>query len=585
MRHKLLIPFILASLLLLASCQAEHRYGYLSEQSLATAIAHKDSAKAYLRAALQADTTGAERAARLEMLRAIVRYHCDEKPRDVSVAAMLQRRYQTSGTAELRTIAALCSAIIYASLNENDKAVRLFAQAEKIGADRMPQGVLFVLYKQWGWTLRSEKPYAEAIDRFKKAERCACLMADYTKVSQAIDLQGWEYLYANANAKALQTFDQAITIATRHTTPNIGMLLKSKASALEMTGRHEEALQVIDLAIARLHHGNRRPLMAIKGVVLTSLGRYDSARVYINRGRENDNFYQRASYLYDMSALEEAMGHYREALAYQAAYAATLDSMYNQKNDTELVKVQRLYNYSVLSAERNRYAIESQRRGIAIVAMVLLGALLIIGGTWVYHRWRQRMAERMRTREKLQRRSIAQMKERNYELLRTIQLMQEKEDGMLNNLTDKEQQIATLRQQQQQLKETIMHTDEAIRKIEQLKGMKERKKISSAKEIALSQAEMQNIIDAVNLCYDRFTDRLVDRFGHLSLEDLCLCCLLKMNTSTQDQCILLDTSDSTLRKRKYRLKNKKMALPEEYSTLDDFVQSFAPQGSQGSQTV
>lgn len=574
MIQKLLTPFILSILLLLASCQAEHRYGYLSEQSLATAIAHKDSAKAYLRAALKADTTGAERAARLQMLRAIVCYHCDQKPDDVSVAAMLQTRYQTRETQEMRSMAALCSAIIYAGLNENDKAVRLFAQAEKIGADRMPQGVLFVLYKQWGWTLRSEKPYAEAIGRFKKAERCALQMADYAKVSQAIDLQGWEYLYADDNPKALKTFDQAIAIATRHATSNIGMLLKSKATALEMSGRHEEALQVIDQAIARLSHGRRQPLMAIKGVVLTNLGRYDSARVYINRGRENDTFYQRASYLYDMSALEEAMGHYREALAYRSAYAATLDSMYNQKHDTELVKVQRLYNISVLSAERNRFALESQRRGIAIVAMVLLGILLMVGGAWGYHRWRRRMKERMRTREKLQRRSIAQMKERNYELLRTIQLMQEKENSMLNSLTDKEQQVSTLRQQQQRLKETIMLTDEAIRKIESLKGMKEHKKIASAKEIALSHAEMQNIIDAVNLCYDRFTDRLVDRFGNLSIEDLCLCCLLKMNTSTQDQCILLDTTDSTLRKRKYRLKNKKMALPEQYATLDDFVQSF-----------
>lgn len=574
MRLLVKVIFMFSVIFFAASCEEEQGFGFLSEQSLATALANKDSATAHLKAAVEADTTGEERSARLAMLRAIVGYHNGVKPNDVSVAAMLQNRYAEKGSAELRAMATLCSAIIYAGLNENDKAVRLFSLAEKTGGGALPPGVLFVLYKQWGWTLRSEKPYAEAIDKFRKAERCAVKMGDYAKVAQSTDLQGWEYLYAGDNAKALQTFDHAIAIASAHATANIGMLLKSKATALEMSGRHKAALNVIDQAIARLRNGDRRPLLAIKGAVLTSLGQFDSARVYINRGRQCDNFYQRASYLYDMSALEESMGNYKAALAYRSAYAATLDSMYNQKNDSELVKVQRLYNYSVIAAERNKYAGESQRRGIAIVAMVMLGVAVAAIGTLCYQRWRRRMAEVMMTREKLQARSIAQMKDRNYELMMTIQAMQDKEADLQSSLTDKEQQVADLRCQQRKLKETIMQTDEAIRKIEALKGMKERKKISSAKEIALSQAEMENIIEAVNLCYDNFTDRLVARFGDLSTEDLCLCCLLKMCTSTQDQCILLDTTDSTLRKRKYRLKNKKMLLADEYSSLDDFIKAF-----------
>ncbi len=547
----------------------------LSEQSLATALANKDSANLYLKTVGEADTAGGkEQTARLEMLRAIANFHNGVKPKDVSAAAMLQDRYADKGKSELKTIAMLCSALIYAGLNENDKAVKLFSMAEKAGGNEVSISTLFVLYKQWGWTLRSEKPYTEAIDKFRKAERCAVRMGDYAKVAQAIDLQGWECLYANDNEKALQMFDRAISIASAHATSNIGMLLKSKASALEMSGRHSEALTVIEQAIAQLRNGNRHPLMAIKGVVLTSLGQFDSARVYINRGRQNDNFYQRASYLYDMSALEEAMGNYRAALAYKSAYAATLDSMYNQRHDTELVKVQRLYNYSVIAAERNKFANESQRRGIAIVAIVMLGVAIAAIGTLCYQRWRRRMTEAMMTKEKLQSRSIAQMKDRNYELMKTIQTMQEKEASLLNSLTDKELMVEDLRRQQRKLKETIMQTDEAIRKIEALKGMNEHKKIMSAKEIALSPTEMANIIEAVNLCYDNFTDRLVERFGDLSTEDLCLCCLLKMDTNAQDQCILLNTTDSTLRKRKYRLKNKKMALADGYASLDDFVKAF-----------
>lgn len=482
--------------------------------------------------------------------------------------------YQSHNDRNMRAQAELCAGLVYAGLGEDSKAVRYYAMAAKDGEGHCDDRIMFLIYSQWGWAIRSEMPYSESINKFKKARRYAENINDSDKIIRTTDLIGWEYLFIGDYAKAHAMFDSAITMAGRHRYANLWMLYKSKATAYEYQGKHREALSFIDKAIAQSSGTDTHPLMAIKGVILTELNLFDSADIYIERGRQKDYHYQQASYYYDKSVLEEKRGDYKKALDYKSKYALYLDSSFLDDKRKELIKVEKLYNYSQMLAERNEYEQESHRKTLFIILIASIFIFISAIVAYAYRRFRKRISEALAVKENMLTQSLRQIKDKNYELMQTKQSSQEKEIELMESLSNKDKELENLREKQKELKERIFRMDEVIIKIESLRKMNERKKIVSAESIALSAQEQQNLLDSTNLCYDGFVDRLKERFDELSSDDLCLCCLLKIGISSQDQCILLQINDSTLRKRKYRLKNKKMQLPDNFDTLDSFICRF-----------
>lgn len=547
----------------------------LTQAELDAAMQFPDSAISIYEHTAECPPSHRECNERRNILRIIKNFNVHNKQDNDSLSMSVREYYSQSDNKNLKAISQLCCALVYAELGEDSKAVKAYSEAANTGKSINNNAMKYILYSQWGWLLRSESPYTESIEKYKCAKKYALAMNDYAKAIHMIDLIGWEYVYSQDYGKALSVFSDALIMAKRHNYDRKDLLLKSIAAVYEMQGKHSHALEYVDKAIRCVKTGNDvKPLFAIKGVVLMNLGQYDSAYIYINKGRQSKEFYQKASYFNDMSELESQRGNYKLALEYKTLFSTEMDSMYNYQRNEEIMKVQKLYNYSLLAAERNKLALESERRGnfIALLIAVVFVILTFIG--YAYQRWRRRINRAIQTKERLLAKSLSQIKEHNYLLMKTKQEAQDKEIELMRTLNDKNLQLAELRQQQQDLKLRIFRMDEVIKKIERVRDMQERKKITLANKIALSEEERENLVESTNLCYDYFVDRLKKCFPELSLDDLCLCCLLKININTQDQCLLLSTSDSTLRKRKYRLKNKKMMLGSRYETLDEFIITF-----------
>lgn len=340
-----------------------------------------------------------------------------------------------------------------------------------------------------------------------------------------------------------------------------------------MAGEHKLTLQYLERAIAASKTIDKG-LLGMKGRCFIYLGRLDSARIYADSARMDKHYYEKATYYDELSMIAEHAGRFSEALEYRRRYEACVDSQYEEDRKLALAQAERRYNYTIVQTERDHYALDSQRKTALSVALAAVIVAVGIGALYIHQRYRRRTKDALRMKDDLLAQSLALVKERGLQLMQTKQEAQDKEMELLTSLNDKDEQLIELRQQQRGLKESILHTNDVIRKIEDIRRMNEAKKIASAKSIALSIEEMQNLIDATNLCYDNFVERLKHRFCELTTDDLCLCCLLKLGVGAQDQSLLLNTTDSTLRTRKYRLKKKKMQLNDDYGTLDDFMRSF-----------
>lgn len=560
--------------LLTAACDNRQRMASLSDEAIMAAATSNDSAQSlYSRTDSSALNTDEDHA-RYNVLKLLVDANNKKDTESDSVAMTVEKYFNESNNKnEVKAAALIATGQAFERTGDDEKAMPCYVHAAKLLEGSRQWTLLYIAYAHWGWLLKVEPPFVEATAKLQIAEKFAKKLGDNKRLAHILGMQGWTMLFQNKYDDAHKLLDKAITIAKNNNSPWLSWLYKSKASAFEMQNNHSEALHYSNLAIAATKHPDKS-IYGIKGTCFLGLGMYDSARIYIERGRLDNRHYEKATYYSELSELEKGKGNLLAALQYKDTSYMYVDSQYVEDRNKQLAQVARRYNYAIVAAERDNLKLANQRKTALVAA--LIGILCAIAAVFVYlyQRYRHRTESALRMKENLLQQTLSQLKAHNYELMKIQREAQDKQMELMASLSSKDEQIERLRQQQSELKVKMLSNNDVIHKIEQLPSMNEKKKITSARNIALTSEEQQNLINSTNVCYDNFASRLMEQFNDLSTDDVCLCCLLKLGVSAQDQGLLLNISDATLRTRKYRLKKKKMALSDEYETLNDFLDSF-----------
>lgn len=560
--------------LLTAACDNRQRMASLSDEAIMAAATSNDSAQSlYSRTDSSALNTDEDHA-RYNVLKLLVDANNKKDTESDSVAMTVEKYFNESNNKnEVKAAALIATGQAFEQTGDDEKAMTCYVHAAKLLEGSRQWTLLYIAYAHWGWLLKVEPPFVEATAKLQIAEKFAKKLGDNNRLAHILGMQGWTMLFQNKYDDAHKLLDKAITIAKNNNSPWLSWLYKSKASAFEMQNNHSEALHYSNLAIAATKHPDKS-IYGIKGTCFLGLGMYDSARIYIERGRLDNRHYEKATYYSELSELEKGKGNLLAALQYKDTSYMYVDSQYVEDRNKQLAQVARRYNYAIVAAERDNLKLANQRKTALVAA--LIGILCAIAAVFVYlyQRYRHRTESALRMKENLLQQTLSQLKAHNYELMKIQREAQDKQMELMASLSSKDEQIERLRQQQSELKVKMLSNNDVIHKIEQLPSMNEKKKITSARNIALTSEEQQNLINSTNVCYDNFASRLMEQFNDLSTDDVCLCCLLKLGVSAQDQGLLLNISDATLRTRKYRLKKKKMALSDEYETLNDFLDSF-----------
>lgn len=566
--------FCAIAALLIAACGNRQRVASLSDEAIVAAATSSDSAQSIYSRTDSSALHTEEDHARYDVVKLLVGVNNKKEYESDSIAMAVEKYFNESNNKnEVKAAALIAAGRAFEQTGDDEKAMPCYVHAAKLLEDSHQWALLYIAYARWGWMLKVEPPFVEATAKLQIAEKYAKKLGDNNRMARVLGMQGWTMLFQHKFDEAHKLLDKAITIAKNNDSPWLSWLYKSKASAFEMQANHSEALHYCDLAIAATKHPDKS-LYGIKGTCFIGLGMYDSARIYIECGRLDNRYYEKATYYSELSDLERGKGNLLAALRYKDQFCLYVDSQYEEDRNKQLAQVARRYNYAIVAAERDNLQLANQRKTALVVA--LIGILCAIAAVFVYlhQRYRHRTENALRIKENLLQQTLSQLKAHNYELMKTQREAQDRQMELMASLSSKDEQIEQLRQQQSELKVKMLSNSDVIHKIEQLPSMNEKKKITSARNIALTSEEQQNLIDSTNVCYDNFASRLVEQFNDLSTDDVCLCCLLKLGVSAQDQGLLLNISDATLRTRKYRLKKKKMALSDEYETLNDFLGSF-----------
>ena len=298
----------------------------------------------------------------------------------------------------------------------------------------------------------------------------------------------------------------------------------------------------------------------------------------------SNEYWRRAVHHLDMSRIEKGAGNYALALQHYELYSHYADSLEIYNENKSLAALQKKYDYEKFQRENLQLKAERQWSFILVLCAVLvaMGAVFLV--LWLRIKWKREKEALARAKDLLLEQSRLQLQGKANELLQQRQALQEKEQalresmqreaGLKGGLSAMERQLAQYASQQELLKKQLFKTNEAVQRIEDLDSLNSAQKVKKGKELQLSQQELSSLFAAINACHHDFEKRLRAKYPSLTGTDVYLCCLLRMGVSNENIVVLLDTNENALKRRKYRIKHEKIAMPPQYESLDEFLRSF-----------
>lgn len=253
----------------------------------------------------------------------------------------------------------------------------------------------------------------------------------------------------------------------------------------------------------------------------TSQKEYIKARNYINMASllssTNQFFY--GGLLYRQYILERELGNYALSLEYFEQYTCFADSISDLQEKTNVLKMEKRYEYEHLLNENKELDIQNQWIIILCCCLAIICLLLI-----VLYRYHLTMKEKY--------------------ILKQQQIIQDKHSLLM----EKELDLKGLSSAIKEIRENILTSTDVYKKI-----FENSQSVEKAKKYPLTDKEWIVLKECVKSTYISFFENLHNKFSNLTEEDIRFCCLLKIRLNTQQLSILLNIQPTSVSRRRSRI--------------------------------
>jgi tetratricopeptide (TPR) repeat protein len=484
-----------------------------------------------------------------------------------------------------------------------DSAFLLLKKLHHDALLRNDKRTIGVCLQQMGEICYSQGHYAQSLEYHQQAARIFGQLNDKRLLADNFNDMGIVY-YQNIDKKSSRKqYDQAMRlykelnshVGLGETYGNIGHLYEKQQQYDSAFYYQRQALKQYSNAD---HKGGMAKIYENLGSIFEDLERYDSARVYFDRSlvlyKAVNNEVSSIEVINNIGDILRKTGNYRDGLAY-AAHALQLSletkNEYQQasayrdiaksfnllgKNDSAFhyMELSRKHLLHIYSDQNNRQmsflqiiydtdkkndeiaGLENSRKVnlIISIAVVIVILLLIVMGLLTISRQGLKLRENIAVSEKnkqLNRAQQEQLELKSRELTtHTLQVIQHNQflermrsklDEMINE--DKRDQKKQLQQLVRQINQNINHDQ-----------------------------QWKDFTVMFEQLHQSFFDRLKSSCGDLTVNDIRLIALLKMNMSSKDMAAIFGISQDSLRVARYRLR-KKLTIGEG-DNLSSFIQTI-----------
>ena len=415
------------------------------------------------------------------------------------------------------------------------KALGYFEKVNDIGRVAMCHNNIGVIYRDQDQSDEAMIYFKKAYAVWSKQDAKSGIVRALNNIASVYENQMKDSLALDYYTRALKLCeeiqDKSFTSHLLYSVGKIHLKLKEYETAMKFQVR------ALGLGIEMEDPTLQAQSYGAMSEIYSALGQPEKALTNAKKGLEHSLKITSQSDLLDsyyrVYKAYEKLNNYPKAYQFQSFYVALKDSIKNSENLSSIEKLKSRYELDKKESEiallTHRHQVEAFRRNIFII--VLTGSLIII--LLLYSRFRLIVKKR-------------------------LALKRQQLSLYTQSLIEKSETISKINRELEQFKSNSSGEDVQIMKIDKI-----------LQSNILTDEDWENFKKAFEDIYPSFFSKLRYKYPAITVSELRLSALIKLNLSIKEMASMLGISPESVKTSRYRLK-KKLGL-QENETVEEFI--------------
>lgn len=467
------------------------------------------------------------------------------------------------------TLAYYLSGRINSDLNDALQAQEYYLKALEMGESSKNYTLLARICNNLGTLYNYQDIYDMALPLHKKAlhylEQETKL--DSTNISFVLRNIGRTYVQTQQKDSATLYFKRAINYSTIN---NFSSISLSLGNLHFDKGEYKEAEKYINKALSTATQKSIiAPIFLSKSKLYILTEQLDSAKYLLNISSQSPYIYTKAGSFQRLAQIALKEQNLPEYVKYTQEYELLRDSITDISHTKGIRIAQSMFNYQQILKEKIAFEKKAARRMIYIYQICIL--LIIISTiSIIFIKREQRKKERLIIiKEEQYKRSQQYIKDNETQILLLTKKLQSKQ----KEISDAERELyaarkVVLEMENRQIIEK-QGTMQLLEKDFQSSSIYIR--IHREKDINLSASDWEKLHLLLDATYPDFTNRLIKIYPQISIEEIHICYLVKMQVPIGKIAFIMNITSSGVSHCRKRLYHKFTGEPQNTEKFDRFI--------------
>ena len=457
-------------------------------------------------------------------------------------------------------------------LHDALKAQEFYLKALEIGEKTKDYHLLAKICNNLGTLYNYQDIYDLALPMQKKA-------LYYINMEQKQDTVNMSFILRNtARTFTLMNLEDSAVIyhkqALKYSRPyNISSILVDLGNIYIYKNEYVEAKKYIDLAqnsttiLKTLY-----PIYLSKGKLLSAMGQLDSAKYYLTQCSQSSNIYTQAGSLYHLAQVALKENDLNNYVKYTETYSTLRDSITKHSHFENIRIAQSMFNYQRIAKEKDQFEKKAAQRMIFIYQVIIIFFLTIAIFIFIFKREKIKKKRLTELKEEQYKRSQQYIENNNKQIFQLTETLHSKQEEM----SEVERQLYEARKLMLEMENRqIFEKQGTILLLEKdFHNSSIYIRIHREDDIQLSPSEWEELHQLIDATYPDFTNRLIRLYPQISIEEIHICYLVKMQLSIKKIAFIMHITSSGVSQCRRRLYKKFTGEPQNTEKFDRFIADF-----------
>ncbi|WP_233547663.1 tetratricopeptide repeat protein [Parabacteroides sp. AF17-28] len=459
---------------------------------------------------------------------------------------------------------------VNSDLQDALQAQEYYLKALEIGEDSKNYALLIKIYNNLGTLYAYQDINDMALPMYKKVLSYLEIEPDSVKTAFALRNIARIYTQTQQLDSAIYYYRQAISYST----------IRNKASILIDLGNlylsnkdYEKAFQCMEDATPLItNEKTLYPIFLSKGELHIYQNQLDSAKYYLHRCAKSSNIYTRAGSLYQLAQIAQKEKNIDDLIKYSNQYEQTRDSIINHSHFENIRLAQSMFNYQRIAKEKSKYEKEAAQRMILIYQVFIIFTIIFILSFIFLKNGQIRKKRLAYLREEQYRRSQQYIEDNKKQIMQLTEMLHSQQEEM----SEVERQLYEARKLMLEMENRqIFEKQGTILLLEKdFHNSSLYLKIHREDNVQLDSSEWEELHQLIDATYPKFTNRLIKLYPQISIEEIHICYLVKIQLSIKKIASIMHITSSGVSQCRRRLYKKFTGEPQNTEKFDKFIADF-----------